>query len=433
MPGSVRDYAVRSLPGGGSSPAAVVGGGGAVLGAGRHALDGPEHTAPADSGRLDATVDAHGLLPRLSGDAGHNFKGDGTFGQTSHSDLVDVDTNASTSAIHHTLGTGSTQAAAGDHTHGDGAASALTRTVSQTSHGLAVGDVVRIATGDVPGGATVNTSSADGYVTSNNGTYATAHAGSSLSVHAGSATIYPGQQTGYYLNIAYLKASLAAIPGDATITAVTLRMYAVSTRGHSGGEVYRVRAFNWGSSVDSSDWDTAYAGDLLAHIAGGDIAFAAYNDFVSDGLVAAVQAAIGGTLSMALATDKMESATAPGTDQFQDFYSGANGSNKPQLVIEWTAPGDPALGKAQADDPATAEVVGIVTDVPDADTLVLTMAGYVEGLSGLTPGSVYFLDPGTAGGLTATEPATPGQVSKPLLLADSETSGYFTNMRGLVL
>ena len=37
--------------------------------------------------------------------------------QVSHTELSDVDTDASASAIHHTLGTGATQAAAGDHAH----------------------------------------------------------------------------------------------------------------------------------------------------------------------------------------------------------------------------------------------------------------------------------------------------------------------------
>ena len=53
---------------------------------------------------------------------------------------------------------------------------------------------------------------------------------------------------------------------------------------------------------------------------------------------------------------------------------------------------------------------------------------------GLRPSTVLELAGETGyDGLPATEPTTPGQVSKALLIADSETSGYFTNMRGLVL
>jgi hypothetical protein len=88
---------------------------------------------------------------------------------------------------------------------------------------------------------------------------------------------------------------------------------------------------------------------------------------------------------------------------------------------------------AKADSAANAEVVGIVSSVTSANIFVLTTNGYVTGLSGLTANTTYFLDPVTAGLLTATEPITVGQVSKPLLDTDSTTSGYFTNMRGLVI
>lgn len=88
---------------------------------------------------------------------------------------------------------------------------------------------------------------------------------------------------------------------------------------------------------------------------------------------------------------------------------------------------------AQADTAAHAESVGIVSTVIGANTFVLTKDGYVTGLNGLTAGTVYFLDPAVAGGMTATAPTTLGQVSKPLFVADSTTSGYFINYRGEVL
>jgi hypothetical protein len=85
---------------------------------------------------------------------------------------------------------------------------------------------------------------------------------------------------------------------------------------------------------------------------------------------------------------------------------------------------------ADADTEATAEVVGIVSAVADTNTFTLLYSGYISGLSGLTAGTVYFLS-ATAGDLTATEPSAAGQISKPLLIADSTTSGYFFNMRGM--
>ena len=92
-----------------------------------------------------------------------------------------------------------------------------------------------------------------------------------------------------------------------------------------------------------------------------------------------------------------------------------------------------AYAKAKADTAAHAEVVGIVSAVADANDFTLLTAGYITGLSGLTAGTVYFLDPSTAGALTATAPSTVGQIDKPLLIADSTTSGYFNNWRGNVV
>lgn len=85
---------------------------------------------------------------------------------------------------------------------------------------------------------------------------------------------------------------------------------------------------------------------------------------------------------------------------------------------------------AKADSVSNAEVVGIISSIVNTNVFQLTTNGKVTGLSGLTAGTVYFLDPTTAGALTATIPSTNGQVIKPLLVADSTTSGYFTNMRG---
>ena len=86
--------------------------------------------------------------------------------------------------------------------------------------------------------------------------------------------------------------------------------------------------------------------------------------------------------------------------------------------------------KAQANSAANAEVVGIVAAVADANNFTLHYGGRITGLSGLTAGNVYYLDDDTSGLLTATEPPDAGDVSKPLLMADSTTSGYFFNFRG---
>jgi hypothetical protein len=92
-----------------------------------------------------------------------------------------------------------------------------------------------------------------------------------------------------------------------------------------------------------------------------------------------------------------------------------------------------AYVKAQADSAINAEVIGLVTAVADANNFTLNTEGAVTGLSGLTAGTTYFLSPSTAGAMTATEPTTYGQVSKPVFVATSTTAGYFYNWRGVVV
>jgi hypothetical protein len=86
---------------------------------------------------------------------------------------------------------------------------------------------------------------------------------------------------------------------------------------------------------------------------------------------------------------------------------------------------------AQADDPVTAEVAGIVAEDTDANNFVLHYGGHITGLSSLTAGEVYFLSETTAGSLAITAPSSVGEISKPLLIADTTTSGYWFNFRGI--
>lgn len=83
------------------------------------------------------------------------------------------------------------------------------------------------------------------------------------------------------------------------------------------------------------------------------------------------------------------------------------------------------FAKAQADTAAKAEVVGYVATVNSSSTFTLQFSGrFNTGLTGLTAGAVYFLSASTAGAATTTEPSTAGQISKPLFIAETATSGY---------
>lgn len=90
--------------------------------------------------------------------------------------------------------------------------------------------------------------------------------------------------------------------------------------------------------------------------------------------------------------------------------------------------------KAIANATATAELVGMVSAVAGADNFTLTTGGYVSGTAQvLFPGIVYFVSTVVAGLLQSTDPSVPGLISKPCFIADSTTSGYFFNMRGLIV
>ena len=137
-----------------------------------------------------------------------------------------------------------------------------------------------------------------------------------------------------------------------------------------------------------------------------------------------------------------DGATGPQGPAGADGADGADGSSSEAVhqVGHGLAVGDvvrisgaSTYAKAQADSAANAEAVGIVSAVSGADDFEIRYSGRVTGLSGLTAGTVYFLSPSAAGALTATEPTTNGQVSKPLLLADSTTSGWFVLFRGELL
>lgn len=91
--------------------------------------------------------------------------------------------------------------------------------------------------------------------------------------------------------------------------------------------------------------------------------------------------------------------------------------------------------KAQADSAANAEVVGIVTLVPDADNFVFTTGGEItSGVPAVAAGTTLFLDPSTAGALTSTEPTTIGQISKPVaVVVENGVRMFMSNKTGVAV
>ena len=92
-----------------------------------------------------------------------------------------------------------------------------------------------------------------------------------------------------------------------------------------------------------------------------------------------------------------------------------------------------AYALAQANNAATAEAVGVVSAVADANDFTVTFSGLVTIFSGLTAGSVYWLSDTVAGLLTSTAPTTVGNIQKPMLVATSSTTGILINYRGGVI
>ncbi len=89
--------------------------------------------------------------------------------------------------------------------------------------------------------------------------------------------------------------------------------------------------------------------------------------------------------------------------------------------------------EAQADSAINSEVFGVVESVADVNNITVRVSGYTDQLSGLTGNTLYFLDPTTPGAITATEPTTNGQISKPVFLALNATSGIVLQYRGTVI
>jgi hypothetical protein len=98
-------------------------------------------------------------------------------------------------------------------------------------------------------------------------------------------------------------------------------------------------------------------------------------------------------------------------------------------VNDWVYHNGTIYALADASAAATSESIGVVSAVAGVDDFTVQFGGRITGLTGLTTGEAHFLSE-TAGQITATAPTAAGAVSKPVLIADSTTSGFIFNMRG---
>jgi hypothetical protein len=92
---------------------------------------------------------------------------------------------------------------------------------------------------------------------------------------------------------------------------------------------------------------------------------------------------------------------------------------------------------AQADSEIDSDVAGFVIGTPTATTFTLQTAGFYAGppqLGGIASyglGQAYWLDPVNAGKMTATEPSTVGQWSRPVFIGLSATTGFILEQRSI--
>lgn len=83
------------------------------------------------------------------------------------------------------------------------------------------------------------------------------------------------------------------------------------------------------------------------------------------------------------------------------------------------------LAKAKADNATTANVIGVVWKVINANSFVMVLSGWVNQLGALTANTQYYLSDATAGLLTTTAPSASSSYVIPVVFTDSTTSGYF--------
>ena len=125
----------------------------------------------------------------------------------------------------------------------------------------------------------------------------------------------------------------------------------------------------------------------------------------------------------------------------------ANGVNK--ITVDQTGHGltfgnvvymksDGAYTKALADNPVTAEAVGVVSKVITADRLEITTHGEIIGdfsavndqSASLVAGAAYFVSPSTSGNITGLKPANNGEIQKTIIVGLTGDRGFVKNYIG---
>lgn len=107
-------------------------------------------------------------------------------------------------------------------------------------------------------------------------------------------------------------------------------------------------------------------------------------------------------------------------NETQQWTNGDSGSHAIGNIVYLS--GADTVKKAQANASASSAAVAVATGSITAGTVGgYQTSGTLGGLTGLTAGSIYFLDPTTPGSMTTTAPTTAGQYVVELGVAVSTT------------
>lgn len=90
--------------------------------------------------------------------------------------------------------------------------------------------------------------------------------------------------------------------------------------------------------------------------------------------------------------------------------------------------------KALALEGRNSEVIGWVSEIPDANSFKVVINGYVDGISALTlsPTTTYYLSDTIAGGVISVSPTNPNTISKPILTTLTNNDAIIFQYRGII-
>jgi transcription elongation factor len=127
---------------------------------------------------------------------------------------------------------------------------------------------------------------------------------------------------------------------------------------------------------------------------------------------------VGGQIQQIQAGDTLNATIAE--NETQSWTNGDVGSHSLGSVVYLSAADTVKMAKANAASTATPVAIATGT-ITNGAVGAYQSSGTLAGLTGLTAGATYYLDPTTAGAMTSTAPTTAGQLVVELGVAVSTT------------